>query len=105
MGLGLKKLSKGTTNVCSTDETKTFRSKLGQNLYQIFSLSDKWYVRKMKLVLKMKMKLSGKLKARQVIWISASVTKKKKDASVALGTPSVTLKILRKWRISSEQRI
>ena len=29
----------------------------------------------------------------------------KRDTSVALGTPNVTLKISRKWRMSSEQRI
>ena len=48
--------------------------------------------------------LSGRLDARQVTWIFPSATKKE-DPSVALGTPSVTLKISPKWWISSEQGI
>ena len=41
--------------------------------------------------------MSGKLDARQFAWISPSATK--------LGSPSVALKISRKWWMSSEQRI
>ena len=65
-----------------------------ENLCPIFRLSDKWYIRQMKLFNFMNCRASWTLDKSQ---ISPSVTK--------LGTPSLTLKISQKWWMSSEQRI
>ena len=62
---------------------------------KLFRLPDRWYVRQMKLFNFMDCRASwtpGKLHGSLHL-----PPKNKKDPSVALGTPSVTLKILPKW--------
>ena len=85
MGLGLKKLGKCTTNLCSTDETRT-RS-LGKTYVrflgcQTISTSEKWNC--------LISSVDGQVE-RQTSYMDLSIRHQKKDPFVALGTPSVTL--------------
>ena len=73
----------------------------GKPMSDCFRLSDKWYVRQMKLFKFMNCRTSwtpDKLRG-------SLPPPPKKDPSAALGTPRVTLKISRKWWMNSEQRI
>ena len=63
-------------------------------------LSDKDHVKQMQLF-----NFMNCLEVGRQTNLSLHHHQKKKDPSVALGTPSVTLRISRQWRMSSEQRI